>query len=83
MQDSLVERVEKVISERIRPLLHADGGDVRIEKVRDDGIIIISFTGYCAGCPGSEYTVSSLIEPLLRKEIPEIRAVRLVPWHLP
>jgi Fe-S cluster biogenesis protein NfuA len=77
------EQVEKVLSERVRPVLKADGGNVRLERVQDDGTVVVSLTGRCAGCPGAEYTLEALLEPSLREAFPAIKQVLTVPWHLP
>jgi len=77
------EQVEEILSERVRPVLRADGGNVRLERVQDDGTVFVSFTGRCAGCPGAEYTLLYLLEPSLKKAFPNIKHVLAVPWHLP
>lgn len=77
------EQVEEILSECVRPVLKADGGNVRLERVQDDGTVFISLTGRCAGCPGAEYTLKALIDPCLKKAFPNIKNVLAVPWHLP
>ncbi len=76
------DEVEKVLDERVRPLLRADGGDIRLERVGDDGKVFVSLVGRCAGCPGSGYTMSSLVERCLG-ELPKVKQVVLLPWQLP
>ena len=51
------EKVKEVI-EKIRPQLQADGGDVEIVEITDDGIVKVRLMGHCAGCPYSQQTLS-------------------------
>ncbi|MFA9452689.1 MAG: NifU family protein [Candidatus Aminicenantaceae bacterium] len=68
------ERVEEVLN-KIRPSLVADGGNVELVDVGDDGIVKVKLVGACAGCPMSQMTLKMGIEKLLKKEIPEIQEV--------
>ncbi|MFY9134998.1 MAG: NifU family protein, partial [Bacillota bacterium] len=44
------EKVEALLDE-IRPSLQADGGDVELVDVTEDGIVKVRLKGACAGCP--------------------------------
>lgn len=68
------ERVIEVL-DKIRPSLQADGGDVELVDVDDQGIVKVRLTGACKGCPMSQMTLKNGIERLLLKEIPEIKGV--------
>jgi len=68
------ERVQKAI-DRIRPNLQADGGDVQLIDVTDDGIVKVKLLGACHGCPMAQMTLKNGIESFLKKEIPEVREV--------
>ncbi len=71
------EKVEKVLDE-IRPGLQADGGDVELVDVTDDGIVKVKLTGACAGCPMSTMTLKMAIEKKLKQAIPEVKTVEQV-----
>lgn len=71
------EKVKKVIDE-IRPQLQADGGDVELVDVTDDGVVKVSLVGACAGCPMSTITLSMGIENTLKERIPEVEKVEAV-----
>ncbi|MCP4652283.1 MAG: NifU family protein [Candidatus Omnitrophica bacterium] len=71
------ERVEKTLEE-VRPMLQADGGDVELVDVSDDGIVKVRLTGACGGCPMSTYTLKMGIEKRLKEAIPEIKSVEQV-----
>ena len=42
-------KVREVI-DKIRPQLQADGGDIELISVEDDGIVKVRLLGHCAGC---------------------------------
>ncbi len=67
------EKVENVL-EKIRPVLQADGGDVKLVDIVD-GTVKVHLQGACAGCPMSQMTLKNGIEKALMKEIPEIKSV--------
>ncbi len=70
-------RVEAVL-EQIRPSLQADGGDVELVDVTEDGIVKVRLTGACGTCPFSTMTLKDGIERILKKEVPEVKEVQSV-----
>ena len=75
---SIREKVQGVIN-LIRPAVQADGGDIELVDVKDDGVVQIRFHGACHGCPSSTMTLQMGIERNLREKVPEITAVIPVP----
>lgn len=71
------EKIEAVIG-RIRPSLQADGGDVELVDVTEDGIVKVRLKGACAGCPMSTMTLKNGIERILKQEIAEVKSVQSV-----
>ncbi len=67
----LKERVEKAL-EKVRPSLRADGGDVSLVDVTEDGIVKVQLTGACGGCPMSTMTLRMGIERIVKSEVPEV-----------
>lgn len=67
-------KVEKALEE-IRPLLRADGGDIELIEVSEDGVVKVKLTGACHGCPMSQMTLKAGVERQLREQIPEIKTV--------
>ncbi len=65
------EKVEEVLK-KIKPSLQADGGDVELVEVGEDGIIKVKLTGACGSCPMSQMTLKMGIERILKSEIPEV-----------
>ncbi len=62
----------------VRPNLEADGGDVQLVGVDEDGVVSLELTGACAGCPMSQMTLSMGIERVLKEHVPGVTAVRAV-----
>ena len=67
-------KVQRAI-DRIRPNLQADGGDVQLLEVTDDGMVKVKILGACHGCPMAQMTLKNGIERYLKKEVPEVREV--------
>jgi len=68
------DKVETVLNE-VRPSLQADGGDVELVDVSEDGVVKVRLTGACHGCPMAQMTLKQGIESYLKKAIPEIKSV--------
>lgn len=71
----LKEKVEKVIEEKIKPYLLAEGGDIQLLQVGEDGIVKVSLKGLCATCPMAIFTLKGFVEKVLKKEIAEVKEV--------
>jgi Fe-S cluster biogenesis protein NfuA len=71
------ERVEKSL-ERIRPALQADGGDVELVEVTEDGVVKVRLVGACRGCPMSQLTLANGVERVVKEDVPEVVRVEAV-----
>jgi len=67
-------KVQDVLNQ-VRPALQADGGDVELVDVTDDGIVSVRLTGACGSCPMSTMTLKMGIERTLKANIPEVKEV--------
>lgn len=72
----MIERLEKIANEKIRPNLARHNGDMEILG-EEDGIVKIKLHGACNGCPGAKLTMEDLVETTFMEEIPEIKGVVL------
>lgn len=70
------EEVAAVL-ELIRPSLQADGGDVRLVDVTEDGVVAVELQGACKGCPMSQMTLANGVERILKQRIEGV--TRVVP----
>ncbi len=68
------EQVEKAL-DKIRGALMADGGNVELVDVTEDGVVKVRLTGACGCCPMSQITLKAGIEKALKQEIPQIKEV--------
>ncbi|HAD18999.1 MAG: NifU family protein [Lachnospiraceae bacterium] len=73
----MIQKIEAVIDEKVRPALLAHEGDVQVLSCRD-GICRIRLTGKCAGCPSARITTEELIAEEIRNALPEVKDVVLV-----
>ncbi len=71
------EKIEAAI-EKIRPMLQADGGDLELVDVSEDGIVQVRLQGACSGCPMSQMTLKNGVERIIKQEVPEVKSVESV-----
>ena len=71
----LKERVQTALNE-VRPSLQADGGDVELVEVSEEGVVKVKLKGACGGCPMAQMTLSQGIEKHLKKVVPEVTSVQ-------
>ena len=63
------------VLELIRPSLQADGGDVRLVDVNEDGVVWVDLQGACKGCPMSQMTLANGVERILKERVPGVTKV--------
>ncbi|MBN1484438.1 MAG: NifU family protein [Chloroflexia bacterium] len=68
------EKVEEVLLQ-IRPQLQADGGDIALVDVEEDGTVKVELQGACRGCPMSQMTLAWGVERVLKERIPGVTKV--------
>lgn len=68
------QQVEEAL-DLIRPALQADGGDVELVDVTEDGIVRVALTGACGSCPMSTMTLKMGIEKTLKEQVSGVRSV--------
>lgn len=74
---SLRERVEKALA-LCRPYLQADGGDVELIRVGENGVVELKYVGTCVHCPMSRMTLRAGIERAILQCAPEVKRVEAV-----
>jgi Fe/S biogenesis protein NfuA len=73
---SLVERVRWTVENEINPQLASHGGNVAIEEVTGDGVVVLRFGGGCHGCGMADVTLKQGIEKTLLTKVAGVTAVR-------
>ena len=71
------EAVEKSLN-LIRPALQADGGNVELVNVTEDGVVSVRLTGACGSCPMSTMTLKMGVERVLKEQVPGVTSVEQV-----
>ena len=73
--DVLKDKIEEIISRKIRPVLRADNGDIALLEITSDAIVKVRLSGACATCPSAGRTLSELVSSELMEACPEIKGV--------
>lgn len=71
------EKVQATI-DVIRPSIQADGGDIFLHEVTEDGVVVVELTGACATCPASVVTLKFGVERILKDRVPGVTEVRQI-----
>ena len=73
----LKDQIEDALN-KVRPSLQADGGDVELVDVDEEGVVKVRLTGACGGCPMSQMTLKMGIEKILKQNVPQVNSVESV-----
>ncbi len=73
---SLVERVLWIVEHEINPELAQHRGNVSVQEVTADGVVVLRFGGGCHGCGMADVTLKQGIEKTLLEKVPGVTAVR-------
>ena len=65
----------RAVRDLIRPSLQADGGDVKLVGVDDEGVVSVELQGACKGCPMSQLTLANGVERILKERVPGVTSV--------
>lgn len=68
------DKVEAALG-KVKPSLQADGGDVILTDVTEEGVVKVRLLGACQGCPMRQTTLKEGIEKFLKQEVPEVKEV--------
>ena len=68
------EQVEAALDE-VRPMMLADGGNVELIEVTDDGVVKVKLVGACGSCPMATVTLKMGIERALLEKVPGVKEV--------
>lgn len=71
------EKIQEALDD-IRPQLQADGGDIELVEVTDEGVVKVRLVGACSGCPGAQMTLQMGVERIVKERVPEVTAVEAV-----
>lgn len=60
--------IESVIDDEVRPMLQADGGDVKLMDI-EKNTVYVQFLGMCSGCPSSQLTLQNVVAAKLQEKV--------------
>lgn len=73
--------VSKIIEDtltQLRPFLEADGGDMELVEITDEGIVKVKLLGACSNCLMSSMTLKAGVEEAVKKAVPQIKSVEAI-----
>jgi Fe-S cluster biogenesis protein NfuA len=73
----VVDRIMKVLDEKVRPAVAKDGGDIKFKSFKD-GIVHVELQGSCSGCPSSLMTLKQGVQNLLCHYVEEVKSVEAI-----
>lgn len=74
---TVTEKVNEAL-EQLRPFLAADGGDMELVEITNDGVVKVKLLGACKDCSMSEMTMKAGLEEAIKKSVPAIVRVEAV-----
>lgn len=70
------QEIRQVLGLYVRPAVASDGGDIIFDHFdAESGVLWIRMQGACGGCPSSQLTLRAHVERIVRRYVPEVRAV--------
>ncbi|MDR2245794.1 MAG: NifU family protein [Treponema sp.] len=74
---TLMEKIERVLDEKVRPVLFADGGNVEALSFAG-GVLKVRSLGRCGGCPAAVFEIEEMVMAAMRTDVPEVSSVIVV-----
>ncbi len=71
------EKVEQII-EVMREALQADGGDLELIDIDENGVVSVEMTGECAQCAFAGADISMGVERILKERVPGVTRVQAI-----
>jgi Fe-S cluster biogenesis protein NfuA len=76
-KESITLKVNEAMTQ-LRPHLHADGGDMELVEITDDGIVKVRLLGSCSDCNMSMMTIKAGLVDVLKSAVPEVTGVESI-----
>jgi Fe-S cluster biogenesis protein NfuA len=70
----LIKVIEDTLTQ-LRPFLEADGGDLELVEITDEGVVKLKLLGACSNCSMSSMTLKAGVEEAVKKAAPQIKSV--------
>ena len=72
----MLEKIDAVLEQKVRPSLHAHGGDIQIQHY-ENGVLTVKLLGQCSDCPAAMETTQTLVAAAVTGAFPEVKEVIL------
>lgn len=72
----IIEEIENILDERVRPQLALHGGDLSVVSY-EDNVLTVRLLGQCCHCPSASVTVSEFVEEEIKAAMPQVSRVVL------
>ena len=70
------EKIVEVLETDVRPVIESHGGGIEfIGYDETSGILKVTLSGVCGGCPGAAATLRNLVEAAIQRQVPEVKEV--------
>ena len=76
-KELVTEKVNEAL-EQLRPFLAADGGDMELVDITDEGVVRVKLLGACKDCSMSEMTLKAGLEEAVINAAPEVVRVEAI-----
>ncbi len=76
-KQDLLKRIDESL-DSVRPHLAADGGNVEVVDITDQGIVQIKWLGTCESCNMSAMTMRAGIEQAIKRQVAEVKGVEAI-----
>lgn len=79
MAEKMIENIEKVLEQDVRPTLLSHEGNVQVVSYDEETRALrVRLTGQCSGCPSAQLTTEEVIEKKIKEKLPMVEQVLLV-----
>jgi Fe-S cluster biogenesis protein NfuA len=75
--ESVTAKVNEAL-DQLRPFLEADGGDMELVEITEEGVVRVQLLGACRDCSMSVMTLKAGLEEAVKKVAPEVLRVEAV-----
>ncbi len=76
----MLETIEKLLNENVRPALESHGGGIEIVELKDNKLYV-RLSGGCKGCAGARATIKHGVEAFLKENVKDLEEVVDVTDH--
>jgi Fe-S cluster biogenesis protein NfuA len=77
MRRDLIDDIERILDEKVRPLLGLHEGNVRIVAL-EDGVLQLRLLGGCSGCPSASFDAEALFEAEIMTAVRDVKEIVLI-----